>query len=262
LPRDNRVLITAGPFASIAPGQTVKFSIALVVTPRGDFTNVRHAAEAFHGRWYDLDGNPNTGIDGREHQENWYLPENPTPVAITAFNARGTSNGVSLTWQLWSDEAIEGIDVLRAVRGDDLMPLVSSLAVTSHGYVDRMTVPGTSYEYQLVVHSRGSGTILSQRASATVPRAALAFHPITPNPFTSDATLSFSLAERGAVELTVYDVSGRRVATVFSGEKSAGDHAFHWNGVEDDGNRASAGIYFCRLRVGKETLTRKISLVR
>lgn len=260
--RDYRVMVSAGPFASIAPGQTVKFTIALVVTPRADFTHVQRAAQAYHGRWFDLDGNPNTGIGGREHQENWYLPENPVPVAITSFGARSAPGGVALAWQLWSDEAIEGIDILRATRGGELTPLVSAVAPGAHEYFDRTAVPGTSYEYQLVVHSRESGVILSQRASATVPRAALAFHPITPNPFTSETTLSFSLAERAPVELTVYDVSGRRVATVFAGERNAGDHAFHWNGVGDNGNRASAGIYFCRLRAGKETLTRKISLVR
>jgi hypothetical protein len=260
--RDYRVMVSAGPFASIAPGQTVKFSIALVVAERDDFTNVQRAAQAYHGLWFDLDGNPSTGIDGKEHQENWYLPENPVPVAITSFDARATSSGVALAWQLWSDEAIEGIDILRAARDGEMTPLVSSLAATTHGYVDRTAVSGSTYEYQLVVHSRESGVILSQRAGATVPGAALAFHPATPNPFTSDATLSFSLAERGPVELAVYDVSGRRVATVFSGERNAGEHAFHWNGIGDDGNRASAGIYFCRLRAGKETLTRKISLVR
>jgi len=260
--RDYRIMVSCGPFASIAPGQTVKFSIAFLVTPRADFTNVQRAAQAYHGLWFDLDGNPSTGIDGKEHQENWYLPENPVPVAITSFDARATHDGVSLAWQLWSDEAIEGIDILRAARGGEMTPLASSLSATTHGYVDRTAVSGSTYEYQLIVHSRESGVIVSQRASATVPRAALAFHPATPNPFTTDATLSFSLAERGPVELAVYDVSGRRVATVFSGERNAGEHAFHWNGIGDDGNRASAGIYFCRLRAGKETLTRKISLVR
>jgi len=142
------------------------------------------------------------------------------------------------------------------------MSNLGSLSGDRREYIDRTAAPGTSYEYQLLVRERDGDVILSQRAGATVPGAALAFHPATPNPFTTDATLSFSLAERGPVELAVYDVSGRRVATVFSGERNAGEHAFHWNGIGDDGNRASAGIYFCRLRAGKETLTRKISLVR
>lgn len=262
LGRDYRVLVTCGPFASIAPGQTVKFSIALVVAERDDFTNVQRAAQVYNGRWFDLDGNPATGVGGKEHQENWYLPENPTPVAITSFNARGTSGGVSLAWQLWSDEAIEGIDILRGTRGGEMTPLVSAIAPAARNYIDRTAVPGMRYQYQLVVHSRESGVIVSQRASATVPSAVLALNPVAPNPFTSETTLSFTLPERGPVELAVYDVSGRRVATVFSGERNAGEHAFHWNGVGDDGNRASAGIYFCRLRAGKETLTRKISLVR
>jgi hypothetical protein len=261
-PRDYRVLVSAGPIASVAPGETVKFSFALVVTPRADFTHVTRAAEAYHGRWFDLDGNPFTGVDGREHQENWYLPESPVPVAITSFDARGTRNGVLLAWDLWSDEPIERLDILRAPKGGDLAALVSSLPADQREYTDRTAEPGLSYEYELVVHELDGGMIVSQRTGATMPQGGVALRAISPNPFTSETSVSFTMPARTNVDLVVYDVTGRRVATVFAGEKDAGDHAVRWNGVGDNGNKVSAGVYFCRIQAGKESRIRKMVVMR
>jgi len=66
IPRDYRMLVSVGPFKELSPGQTIKFSMALVATPRDDFTNVANAVVAYNGKWFDADGDPQTGILGRE----------------------------------------------------------------------------------------------------------------------------------------------------------------------------------------------------
>ncbi|MDH4038685.1 MAG: hypothetical protein OEV86_14525, partial [Candidatus Krumholzibacteria bacterium] len=154
VPRDYRSLIAVGPFASIAPGETVQFSFALVVTPRGDFSNVQRAAQAYYGLWFDLDNDPSTGIDGKEHQEHWYLPsDNPVPVAITSFEPRVADGAVHLEWETWSDEGLAGFELLRAVGSGELRALGDGmLPGNQHDYVDRSVEPGTRYDYQLVAH--------------------------------------------------------------------------------------------------------------
>jgi hypothetical protein len=264
IPRDYRTLLAVGPFASIAPGETVAFSFALVVTPRGDFTNVQRAATAYHGLWFDLDGDPNTGIGGKEHQEHWYLPnDNPVPVAITSFEPRVADGAVHLEWETWSDEGLAGFEILRATGSGDLRALGDGmLPGNQHDYVDRSVEPGTRYDYQLVAHGAEGWTTVSARVSATVPRAGLALRQNVPNPFAGETTVSFTLPERGEVELAVYDVAGRRVATLFSGEQGAGDHSVEWNGVGDNGERVGAGVYFVRIEAGKQTVTRKLLVMR
>ncbi|MDH4338734.1 MAG: T9SS type A sorting domain-containing protein [Candidatus Krumholzibacteria bacterium] len=263
VPFDARGVVAAGPF-NIAPGQTVSFTCALVATPRGDFTNVQRAATAYHGLWFDLDGDPNTGIGGKEHQEHWYLPnDNPVPVAITSFEPRVADGAVHLEWETWSDEGLAGFEILRATGSGDLRALGDGmLPGNQHDYVDRSVEPGTRYDYQLVAHGAEGWTTVSARVSATVPRAGLALRQNVPNPFSTETMVSFTLPERGDVKLAVYDVAGRRVATLFSGEQGAGDHSVEWNGVGDNGERVGAGVYFVRIEAGKQTVTRKLLVMR
>jgi flagellar hook assembly protein FlgD len=64
------------------------------------------------------------------------------------------------------------------------------------------------------------------------------------------------------VTLQVFDLSGRIVRTLLRGEKVSGPRVVTWNGDDDSGNAAGSGVYFYRLQAGKETLARKLVLVR
>jgi len=65
------------------------------------------------------------------------------------------------------------------------------------------------------------------------------------------------------VMVDVFDITGRRVATVFEGSLAAGEHLFEWNGRTASGRPAGAGLYFMRVKVGGEELgTAKIMRVR
>lgn len=69
----------------------------------------------------------------------------------------------------------------------------------------------------------------------------------SPNPFNPATVLSFDMPRRGAVDLAVHDVAGRRVATILTGTLPAGPHEVRWDGRTDDGGRAGSGIYLVRL---------------
>jgi hypothetical protein len=262
--RDYRSYCAVGPFAHIEPGETIPFSCALVVTPHGDFTNVRRAAEAYGGQWFDLDHDPSTGIDGKEHQEHWYLPgDHPTPLTITYFASRAQSDAVNLQWELWEDAAVTGFEILRARGEQPLRPLINGmLPADVRAYVDMQVEPGVRYRYQLRAHDHSDAVALSPLASAYVPSGQLILRQNAPNPFAVATTLSYSLPAPADVKLTVYDVSGRRVATVFAGQADADEHEVQWNATDDNGKPVSAGIYFCRIQAGNQSLTRKLVVVR
>jgi len=89
-----------------------------------------------------------------------------------------------------------------------------------------------------------------------VPRFAL-MTPF-PNPLSSKATIPFSLEEAGPVTITVYDVLGRRVATILNGDKRPAGR----NDVEFNSSGVAAGVYFIKMEANQKSVSRKITIVR
>jgi hypothetical protein len=85
---------------------------------------------------------------------------------------------------------------------------------------------------------------------------------IYPNPFNPSTVVAFDLAAKARVELAIYDVSGRRVATLVDRELEAGRHEVRWNGAAAAGKTAASGVYLCTLKTGATTETQKIILLR
>lgn len=83
-----------------------------------------------------------------------------------------------------------------------------------------------------------------------------------PNPFNPATEISFSLREPGQVELSVHDIGGRVVASVFSGVLGEGRHSLSWDGQNDDGRKAASGVYFYRVASGQFSETRKMTLLK
>jgi len=83
-----------------------------------------------------------------------------------------------------------------------------------------------------------------------------------PNPFRPTTEIRFSLPDAADVLLEVYDLSGRRVATLVDRRLAQGEHVAVWDGTDASGRSVASGTYFCRLRVGDSAQTRKMVLLR
>ena len=92
--------------------------------------------------------------------------------------------------------------------------------------------------------------------------ARLALGANFPNPFNPKTTLRFDLPEKGQVDLAVYDVRGRRIATIASGMMDAGSYELIWNGVDESGKPVASGVYFSRIAFGKDVLTNKMIMLK
>lgn len=78
-----------------------------------------------------------------------------------------------------------------------------------------------------------------------------------PNPFNPTTQIVYSLPAKVHVSLTVYNVLGQRVATLFSGIQSPGDHIATFNG-----DRLASGVYFYRLSAGGFSSVKKMLLLK
>lgn len=83
-----------------------------------------------------------------------------------------------------------------------------------------------------------------------------------PNPFNPTTELRYEVPSDANVELTVFDLKGRRVATLHRGPASAGYHTARWEGRDDQGRTVASGLYFARLSGPGFTETRKMMLAR
>ena len=81
--------------------------------------------------------------------------------------------------------------------------------------------------------------------------------PSAPNPFAEAARLRYRLPEAATVRLEVFDLLGRKVATLVDGEQDPGPHE-----ARLDGARLAPGTYFVRLQAGSERLTQRVQVVK
>jgi hypothetical protein len=116
--------------------------------------------------------------------------------------------------------------------------------------------------------ARYSAWFTVTEAVSPVPVAVLRdrLGPVHPNPFNPRTTVSFSLAGPADIDLEIYDVRGRQIATLDSGRRAAGDHEATWQGLRTDGSPAASGVYFARLTIRGEhdtrTLVTRLALVK
>ena len=78
-----------------------------------------------------------------------------------------------------------------------------------------------------------------------------------PNPFNPSTTINYTLPEDGKVQIKVFDLLGREVATLMNGFDSKGKHNVTW-----DGSNASSGIYFCTITFKNQTISKKMILMK
>jgi len=86
-----------------------------------------------------------------------------------------------------------------------------------------------------------------------------------PNPFASEARIRFSVSgekEGLPLDLSVFDVQGRRLRTLASGFHPNGSYEVVWDGKTSGGLPAASGVYFCRLRSGGSASARRLVLMR
>jgi hypothetical protein len=83
-----------------------------------------------------------------------------------------------------------------------------------------------------------------------------------PNPFNPSTAFDFALSKGGLFELRVFDIQGRVVRTLVSGELPAGNHRATWDGTDERGRAVASGVYIATLSGPGGSESRRIVLAR
>ncbi len=93
-------------------------------------------------------------------------------------------------------------------------------------------------------------TLLARTKTGNVgvgtPTRVLSFAPARPNPLSRGTSFAYQLPRAQHVSLVLYDLGGRRVASLVSGVQGAGAHEAAWNARDERGARVPGGLYFAR----------------
>jgi hypothetical protein len=135
-----------------------------------------------------------------------------------------------------------------------------------------LSVYGDSVDYTLYWDEDGDGLIddwiepevtssVETRPADANPEA-IEISVAGPNPFSGTVVASVSMRHPGPMFADVYDVTGRRVRSLFAGRIGPGAHRIEWNGRKESGTQAASGVYFIRFRANAVTESVRVVLLR
>ncbi|HSG27911.1 MAG TPA: FlgD immunoglobulin-like domain containing protein, partial [Candidatus Krumholzibacterium sp.] len=185
--------------------------------------------------------------------------------ALDCFHASAENGGVRIVWQLLDPDGGAGFTVSRSQEGGPWAPLSGDILNPREGFyvfLDDGVEPGQDYSYRVHLKTGDSSYLLFETETIRTPAVRLALFQNVPNPFNPSTEISYFLPQAESVSLDIFDVAGRRIKTLANGIMREGDHRVEWDGRDNNGSRVASGVYFYRLRAGKDTLTRKMVLLR
>lgn len=266
---DYRVLISSGPFVALAPGEEIFYRLAIVVGAGldGMLANAADVVRLYQGATFNRDGDPATGVDGREYLVHWLLPADvPVPAYCGLLAATHATGGVRIDWESNLAEASE-LAVVRRVgalerrfEGAALGEGLTGGLGLRGGFVDR-EVGGWPRAYSLLLREAPAAAPLATVVLDGPPAATLRLDA-WPNPANPRVTVSFGLPTAGLATLTVHDARGRRVRTLLATERIPGTDHVVWDGADDAGRPVPSGVYELRLDAAGRVVKRSVTLVK
>ena len=79
-----------------------------------------------------------------------------------------------------------------------------------------------------------------------------------PNPFNPETMIDFYLPEANDIKLSIFNIKGEKVRTIYDGYLDSGYQSMKWNGQNDNGVTLPSGFYIMSLNYDNQTITNKM----
>ena len=200
-----------------------------------------------------------TGLDDSETGSD-SVDDRVVPVQFKAFEGKMRDDVVALSWTTVGKTKNARFHLQRSPSDNGTwktIRVVEKASPTSYRLTDDLPYEGDTFRYRLKVDAHDSTRYSNPITVKREVPSTLRVRSIFPNPARSELTVQYALPDRRTVTLAIYDVLGRRVATVLNQSKEAGRHT-HTLPVTS----LSSGIHFLRLRAGSTARTQKFVVAR
>lgn len=213
-----------------------------------------------------LVGAPDDDVNGTLTQGSAYEYGSASlPVELAYFSAQADGRAAVLSWRTLTETHNAGFEIQERAKGGagewETLALVEGAGTTTkpQSYQHRVTGldRGTHLFRLKQVDLDGSATLSKEIELALGLPRRFGLQAAYPNPAAGTAAIPFDVPRRAQVRLAVYDVLGRRVATLVDAERAPGRHLAQVNA-----SGLSGGTYFYRIRMGDFRATKKLVVVR
>ena len=192
------------------------------------------------------------------------------PVGVRAVELSGSAEpaGNLLSWQLvGADSRLASVRVYQLSGDNSATLLTTDPLIAQERFLDETARADGVYRYRVTVTDKlateeSVAEIEVRRGESPGLPTRTALGQNSPNPFNPRTVIGFELPQKETVRLSIYDLTGRRVALLVNGEKQAGKHQVVWNGTTDTGRAAPSGVYVYRLEAGSFTAVRRMLLLK
>lgn len=203
--------------------------------------------------------------------------DNPLPVSLAAFSARQAGDYVRLEWKTLSEANNLGFELLRQTESDwtlcasyrehlHLRGQGTTNIAHTYAFLDETAQLGVAYRYKLrsidfdgAIHDYAPiASVQIQSPQSELP-SRYALHQNYPNPFNPTTVIRYDLPKASAVKLELFDVLGRKVATLVNARQEAGAYQY---GLNSSTYNLSSGVYFYSLKANGFVLAKKLVLMK
>lgn len=84
----------------------------------------------------------------------------------------------------------------------------------------------------------------------------------SPNPFHTSTHLVIGLPYASQLDMSIFDLNGKRIKSLYNGFQQAGYHHFSWDGKDKNGHHIPSGVYYYNIYTPQNTITQKIIFAR
>ena len=138
------------------------------------------------------------------------------------------------------------------------------LAQTDSVLVEKMDGTIRGYPISSIDRIGFSGTPTTIREQELIQTALTSFalYQNYPNPFNPTTSITYSLPQAGDVEMSIYDIQGRRVRSLLKSMQAPGAYSIVWDSRTDGGSPCASGTYLCKVNFRGSILTKKLLLIK
>ena len=187
-------------------------------------------------------------VSGMTHLHMDYWTENSTALKFFVISQTPTVDSDYHTIGLLNDEWVSVDIPLTTFPNVDLTDV----------FQFKVEGNGTIYWDNFYFYSNFVGV---NNRSETFPQG-FALEQNSPNPFNPVTSLRYDLPEDGLVNITIYDMMGRKVKTLVNNPQTAGYKSIKWNATNDRNEPVSAGLYLYTIQAGELRQTKKMVLLK